>query len=188
MAGCSESPLVAIYGAIPKWVPDPSTGRVQRIIQKLLSDGFTVDGITTAVDSAQNHALKFPGIVSDPVAFIQDIHELLHLRHAISLGKLEGLACLAGDQARHGQKFKDGKKIGSVGPIRKEIAKLLGNNPQMKTPELWSTIAKKPPKGWTVCENRQGKYIEGPKVSDGMGYRRFESVVSAERKKQKITG
>lgn len=82
--------------------------------------------------------------------------------------------------ADHGKKFK-GKAPGAVGPIRKAIGRVLKKNPKMKTLEIWEEIKKKPPKGWAVMENRQGKYIEGP-ANKEMNYRRFENAVCEERK------
>lgn len=83
--------------------------------------------------------------------------------------------------AEHGKKFQ-GRKKGAVGPIRKAIRRLLKKNHKMKTAEIWAEIKTKPPKGWTVMDNAQGKYIEGPKAGDEMKYRRFTNVVSEEKK------
>lgn len=185
-----ESALDAIYGSLPQWMPMPSIDRARRIIQGLLNDGFPLSVITRLVGEAERDELSFPGIVNDPSAFAQSVYELAHLRYAISLGKLEGLRCLAGEQARHGQVFKDGgRKLGTGSPIRKEVARLLKKNPAMKNPELWEAVKAKPPKGWQAFENRVGKYIEGPKM-DNMGYGRFCNVCGEERKKAKgrITG
>lgn len=184
-----ESALDAIYGPLPQWIPLPSIDRARRIIQGLLNDGFPLSVITRLVGEAERDELSFPGIVNDPSAFAQSVYELAHLRYAISLGKLEGLRCLSGEQARHGQVFREGRKPGTGSPIRKEVARLLKKNPAMKNPELWEAVKAKPPRGWQVFENSAGKYIEGPKMAN-MAYGRFCTVCGEERKKAKgkITG
>lgn len=85
--------------------------------------------------------------------------------------------------AQHGKKFP-GRKPGTYGPIRKAIARLLKQRP-MKNAELWDTLKSRRPRGWTFFDNSQGKYIEGPKKSDGMDYARFRNIASEERKKLK---
>lgn len=186
-----NSILRALYGEMPHWIPSPSIERARRIVQKLLNDGFSADGIQQRVVEAERDELIFPGIVTDPSAFAQSVYELAHLRYAISLGKSKGLRVLAGEQAEHGQRFKDGRKLGSGGPVRKAIAKFLAKNPAMKNPELWEAMKKKPPRGWQTYENvRLGKYLEGPASTESMKYGRFCTVCGEERKKvkRKITG
>lgn len=82
-----------------------------------------------------------------------------------------------------GKSFTSGRKLGTVGPIRKAISKLLTKNPEMKNPEIWKAINEKPPKGWAVCENRLGKYIEHPSSGKEMSVRRFRNICAEERKK-----
>ncbi len=185
-----NSVLHKLYGEMPNWIPAPSIERARQIIKKLIADGFSSDGISQRVSEAERDELIFPGIVTDSIAFAQSVYELAHLRYAISQGKSKGLRVLAGDQAEHGQRFKDGRKPGSVGPIRKAIAKLLAKTPEMKNPELWDAIKNRPPRGWQAIEStRLGKYLEGPKMAH-MGYPSFCNVCSKERKKvgAKITG
>ena len=188
-----NSVLHALYGDMPKWMPTPSIRRAERIIQKLLQDGFSEDGIRQRVEEAENDDLIFPGTVTDPGAFAQTIYELAHLRYAVSLGKLEGLRVLAGKIAEHGEKFNKGGR--GAGPIRKAIAKLLAQKPTMKNPELWEAIKKKPPRGWCVEEPKYFRelrpQIVGPNPeTDHMGERRFYTVCGQERGKLKgkITG
>ena len=98
------------------------------------------------------------------------------------------MACRAAgmlDAAKAGVKFKQGRKPNTSGPIRKAIVRLLAASPDMKNAELWGAIKAKPPRGWKVCDNRVGKYIEGPKASDGMNYARFCNVASEARKQNK---
>ena len=86
------------------------------------------------------------------------------------------------DAAKLGAKFSKGGKSKTYGPIRKAISRLLSKNPSMKNDELWAAIKASPPKGWTALENRNGRYIEGPKAGDDMQYERFCNVASLERK------
>lgn len=81
-----------------------------------------------------------------------------------------------------GQKFNQGRKVNSGGPIRKSIARELNKNPALKNPELWAAVAAKPPKGWAAFDNRVGKYLEGPQ-NKNMNYERFCTVCGEERKK-----
>ena len=81
-----------------------------------------------------------------------------------------------------GQKFMDGRKVNTGGPIRKAIARLLKKNPAMKNPELWAAVTAMPPRGWTVYGDR--KYLEGPGVKN-MSQGRFFTVCGEERKKNK---
>ncbi len=197
MAACLErdeqavnSVLHGLYGEIPSWVPHPSIERAKRIIQKLSNDGFSVDSICQRVAEAEKDKLTHPGIVTDQPAFAQLVYELAHIRYAISLGKAKGLRILAGEQAEHGQRFKDGRQHGACGPIRKYIATLLAKSPEMRNPQLWQAIMGKPPKGWQAYETtRLGKYLEGPGTAN-MKYGRFCNVCGEERRKlkEKITG
>lgn len=99
-----------------------------------------------------------------------------------AMGKLEPVALL-------GAKFKEGRRLGAHGPIRKAIAKLLNSNQNMKNAELLTAIKEKPPKGWSYYDNRLGKYFEG-KDNKSMTVARFNNICSEERRKlkQKITG
>lgn len=67
-------------------------------------------------------------------------------------------------------RFKQGRKPGTGGPIRKAIARLLKKKP-LKNAEIWQALSLNPPRGWQFLENRLGKYIEGPRAEDGMGAR-----------------
>jgi hypothetical protein len=69
-----------------------------------------------------------------------------------------------------------------AGPIRKAIAKALKSVPDMEPSEVWDLLASRPPRGWKFCDGRAGKYIEGPKASDGMSYRRFQNLVREVKK------
>lgn len=82
-----------------------------------------------------------------------------------------------------GEKFTRGRRSGTGGPIRKAIARLLKNNPELNNKILWNAIKDKPPRRWQVFENSLGKYIEGPTPDKNMAYRRFINVAAEERKK-----
>jgi hypothetical protein len=90
-----------------------------------------------------------------------------------------------GPLAIHGKKFKEHEgTIRKPGLIRGAIVKLLAKYPEMKNPELWEAIKKKPPRGWQAFESVQlGKYLEGPTPSDGMKYGRFCTICGQERNK-----
>lgn len=88
--------------------------------------------------------------------------------------------------AKTGKKFIAGRKPGAAGPIRKAIAKLLKKNPGFKNPDLWAALSANPPRGWNFFDNREGRYIEGPRIAeDHMVYGRFCTVCGEERKKLK---
>lgn len=98
---------------------------------------------------------------------------------------LDAYAMLDSTDADTGKKFTNGRKLGTVGPIRKKIAALLKKNPTIKNPEIWTKIEKALPRGWTAFDNRQGKYLEGPTAADNMGQRRFFNICAEERKQIK---
>lgn len=181
---CIEAALNTLYGVFPQWIPTPSIDRAKRIIQYLFRLKLVSSNISRLVSEAESDELSFPGNVTDAPTFAQYIYELAHLRYAISLDKIEGLRCLAGEQASHGQRFKDGRKPNTGSLIRKAIAKLLKANSAIRNPEIWESMKHKPPRGWTACDNHLGKYFEGPE-NKNMNYERFCNVCSDERKKIK---
>lgn len=87
--------------------------------------------------------------------------------------------------AATGIKFTKGRKPNTGGPIRKRIEKELAKNPAMKPLQVWDKIKSKPPKGWEFFDNAAGRYIEGPKGGQGMGYPRFSEVCKEVRDKLK---
>ena len=69
------------------------------------------------------------------------------------------------------------------GTIYKAIARLLKKDASMKNAAIWEAIKNKPPKGWEVCDNRAGRYIEkteGGRI-ENMGYRRFLNLCAEAR-------
>ncbi|MBU6995914.1 hypothetical protein [Ferrovum myxofaciens] len=79
-------------------------------------------------------------------------------------------------------KFITGRKLGTGSPIRKCIAKHLRKTPSMTNESLWDAVKENPPNGFTVCDNRAGKYIEGPAKFHNMNFERFCNVCAEERK------
>jgi hypothetical protein len=88
-------------------------------------------------------------------------------------------------KAKHGSKFV-AKKPGSAGPVRKVIAKALRKNPASSAEEVWGLLTADPPQNLefygTTPERR---YIRRQGHPD-TGWRRFQNIVSEERKK--LTG
>lgn len=74
-------------------------------------------------------------------------------------------------EADFGRPFKEqANKKRRGGPVRLAIERALKKNPELKNPQLWQLLKDKPPRGWTVLENRTGKYLEGPNAPvDNMG-------------------
>lgn len=81
-------------------------------------------------------------------------------------------------KAKTGQKFTQGRKVGTESPIKKAVRKTLKANPLLKTLEVWRILAKAPPRNWSFLENRLGRYIEGPSAAEGMKYGRFQNLCS----------
>lgn len=95
----------------------------------------------------------------------------------------------AAPDVRQGRAFK-GRKRGSEGPVKKAVQKVLEKNPKMKNAQIWEALQDALPRGWLVCDNRVGKYIEGKSADQGCEYRRFLntcSEVRAELNAKKIT-
>lgn len=82
-----------------------------------------------------------------------------------------------------GEKFTPGGRGPS--PIRKRIEKVLAKDPSIKPRQVWDKIKSKPPAGWEFFDNSAGRYIEGPKGGQGMGYARFSEVCKEVRDKLK---
>lgn len=95
----------------------------------------------------------------------------------------------AAPDVRQGRAFK-GRKKGSEGHVKKAVRKVLKKNPKMKNAQIWEALQDALPRGWLVCDNRAGKYIEGKSADQGCNYRRFLntcSEVRAELNAEKIT-
>jgi len=120
---------------------------------------------------------------------IAENHSLIKKSHeneaviATELQKIEEAEAVTNTSAALGKKFQEGRKPGTVGPIRKAITNLLKNHPELKNPDLWRKLAEKPPKNWEFVD-RTEKYIEGPK-NRKMKFGRFCTICGEERKKLK---
>ncbi|WP_159086690.1 hypothetical protein [Burkholderia sp. NRF60-BP8] len=85
----------------------------------------------------------------------------------------------------HHDRFAGGRQLGAVGPIRLAIRAALGRAPSASTKELWAMVAAAPPRGWTLHDNRAGRYAEGPEAGQNVDYRAFANHASAERRARK---
>lgn len=177
----TDAAVLVMLGPVPAWVPPPVVGRAWRAACSLWADGTSPEEIRRLIDEELAGGVDGDE-ASRPLPFVRTINELASFVYGVSLGEREGLCFLAGEQAEIGQRFKQGRKAGTFGTIRKEVAKLLTKQPDMRTPAIWKAIASKPPKGWQAFDNHLGKYLEGP-GSDSMGYRRFQNICSEVRKK-----
>lgn len=178
-----DDTLKQLFPRLPSWIPEPTVSRANRIILKLLNQGLSVETIQEKIAEALKDNLTFPGTVTDPVAFSEEIYELASLRWAIKQGKEKGLLTLAGKQASVGQKFMNGRKPGASGVIKKFIQKKLGLNSALKNPELWNALTELQPR-YVACDNHIGKYIEGPNGHE-MTYETFSNKCAKVRKELK---
>ncbi len=85
----------------------------------------------------------------------------------------------------HHDRFAPGRRRGAVGPIRRAIRAALARAPGASTAELWRMVAAAPPHGWTLHDNRAGRYAEGPEAGQNVDYRAFANHASAERRARK---
>ncbi len=96
--------------------------------------------------------------------------------------------------SRAGKKFNEGRKVGTIGPVKAAVRRYLKKNPQALSTEIWGHYKTKPPRGLTFCETPKEKYIEidlkaikGKLAPDANRYEyvylaRFRNIVSEERK------
>ncbi len=81
------------------------------------------------------------------------------------------------------QKFRVGRKQGTVGPWRQAIRKMLVANPEAKNADMWTALRKKPPRGWKWLQ--YGERFEGPGagVPPTFVHKTFLVYASEERKR-----
>lgn len=173
--------LKQLFPRLASWVPEPTVSRVKRIILKLLNQGLSVKIIKDKIAEALKDDLTFPGTITDPAAFSQEIYELAGLKWAIKQGPERGLQALAGSVASLGQKFKSGRKKGAYGPVKKLVLGALKNNPKLTNEQLWRRLENLPEEFVTRDTTHSGKYIDGPQ-GVVMHYPRFRTVCSEARK------
>lgn len=78
---------------------------------------------------------------------------------------------------------KGGRQPGAVGDVRREVRRILKRAPNATAAKVWAAIKGAPPKNFSVCENRLGKYIEVKSAGSikTTSYARFANIVSAEK-------
>lgn len=176
-----ERALQLLYGELPDWFPKPSLEHATRIIHRLTQDDFSAEQIAEFV-TAEMCGNEIFYLYAHPTVARQDINELAHIKYALTLPDNECLEMLAGTLAATGIKFRKGRKVNSVGPVRKAIARELKKNQALKPRHLWALLANKPPKGWDFeGEGREARiWITGRKP---IGYARFSEVCKQESDK-----
>ncbi|MDP2824711.1 MAG: hypothetical protein Q8O52_18770 [Sulfuritalea sp.] len=179
-----------VRGKLPDWIPENFHRQFHAIHSRLqcCSRDYSPDellGFVAAVrDMWKGNEPIFSLAV--PTEIEDEIWALAVFQEAVRLGPVEGLALLTDNehagQVIHGKKFP-GRKLGSIGPVRKFIRKALSIKPAATNEELWAAIKAKPPKNWTPMEStRLGRYIERPNTGDNVGWPRFCNIASEERK------
>lgn len=175
----------------------PVIAKVPRDMSTSIKARYAAKGISTEWNLATTDAYSFYFMARDAAmtSSQQSAASLLYactealeenaLSDRVRQNILDALAGLDSDAVATGNKFRAGRKLNTGSIIRKKIASLLKKNHAMKNPELWAAVAAKPPRGWTAYDNRVGKYLEGTKADDSMGYARFCTVCGEERKKIK---
>lgn len=83
--------------------------------------------------------------------------------------------------AEKGAKFKPGKPKGSLSPLAAAVKKYLSKLRDASADDVWKALTKKPPKGHTFCDNKQGRYIEYDEPGKNTSYRTFQNIVSKQR-------
>jgi hypothetical protein len=118
------------------------------------------------------------------ISIIKSLKTLLAfvIRDANLLDRDEAVRALT-PKAAVGAKFCAGRKRGTIGPVRAWLRKYLMKHPGATTAQAWAALAKRPPKGMTVRNNRLGRYIETAGHAD-TSYRQFQNLVSLERPKK----
>lgn len=110
--------------------------------------------------------------------------------YAASLGEEDGLPLVIGNEhaglALHGKQMRQGRKEGTIGPVRTFIRKMLAKKPKATNEELWTAIKAKPPRGWTPMETvMYGRYIDPPAGRHEVKWKSFCSYAALERKRLK---
>lgn len=119
--------------------------------------------------------------VAVEVAAVNDVETDWNARLAQEVRSLEPLAST-------GKKFVSGRKSNSDGPLTKAVAAHLKRNVDHNPEQVWTALAKKPPKGMTFVDSpKLGRYIEYDKRTHkgelkDTGFRRFANVVYRKRK------
>lgn len=184
------APYDGVKGELPEWVPEWHQREFFRLRNKLLDSQYVTPGqVLTWLDifTESGEGAESQRTRPIPPEHFDAVGQLAHYRWAVSLGSERGLESLIdkniAKQAITGKKFHEGRKPNTIRPVRKFIRAELKQNPNAKNQEIWISLKSRPPKGWAVREtSRIGLYIEGPKTSDNVGWRRFCNIAADERK------
>jgi hypothetical protein len=144
----------------------------------LLKDAYRRYRNDTNADA--DRALEAAGLPPIGVNWLSPSARLVHI-DSIEEFAAAYIAALNKD-ADLGVRFRAGRKVGTVGPIRNAITKHLRKHPKAKNPDIWDALCRKPPKDWAFYDNPIGKYIERPKMKS-TSYDRFCTICGEERKK-----
>lgn len=145
------------------------------------------------IDAAIKRSVDFlkPGqvaILHEKRAEILELHaageRIAAMRAGLELFALTGYVATEPERIL-GKKMSAGRKLGTVGPVRKAVAKYLTRHPSAKNDEIWGALKEKPPRGWTFMDNSLGRYIEGPKADREINFPRFRNICSEERRQLK---
>jgi hypothetical protein len=96
--------------------------------------------------------------------------------------KIEVLSKLV-PMAQLGSKFKNGRKPGTIGPLRQYVRKYMGQHPKATAAEVWAALKAKPPKGIEVCDSARKdlRHVTTAGAAAATSYRQFVNMVSEER-------
>ena len=181
--GTLNDELLARISAVSAWVQQQTESANGRGWMRLLESlrGLAADQIIASSPGASDFLDLMIAIASDSI-FARDADQ--------AVAPLDGLMPLG----ERGKKFANGRKIGTIGPVRTKVQQYLKKQYLKKQPtasakDVWDGLKSKPPKGWQFFENRSGRYIETDSASGGIkqtSFGRFANVVSEERRKMKM--
>ncbi|WP_186191994.1 hypothetical protein [Burkholderia gladioli] len=122
-------------------------------------------------------------LVAEALRIVGRSEVLARMRGGVPVSFFDALVDIA--VHAHHDRFAAGRQPGAVGPIRLAIRAALARAPGAPTAELWRMVAAAPPRGWTLHDNRVGRYAEGPEAGQNVDYRAFANHASAERRARK---
>lgn len=94
---------------------------------------------------------------------------------------LDAYAGLDADAVATGNKFKQGRTKGALGPVAKRVASYLKSHPKAPAEEVWAALKARPPKGYRFMDGSSlGRYVERG-AKEVMGWKRFQDTVSEQR-------
>lgn len=186
-----------VPGSLVTWVPDLGDGSHQadhRNWDFFLLQDETLADIVSDSGKTEEEILAFvldtcsPNNIDAVSQALQRTRTKLKLGVAISHIEtaLDAVFTLA-PMASVGKKFRDGRKPGTLGPVRKALRASIKKNCALSTLELWDNVANRlKGKGWTAYDTaKTGRYLEGPAAGDNVNYSTFASYATQERKAYK---